>query len=115
MVVSAMLETLGCTVALADDGAAAVEAVAATPFDLVFMDIRMPGMDGLEASRRIRAARPQQYIVALTANAYPQDQQHAREAGMNAFLSKPVSLASLRSALAQCIAPGTAAGFGAAP
>lgn len=115
MVVSAMLETLGCTVALADDGAAAVEAVAATAFDLVFMDIRMPGMDGLEASRRIRAARPQQYIVALTANAYPQDQQHAREAGMNAFLSKPVSLASLRSALAQCIAPDPAAGSGAAP
>ena len=99
LVVEAMLESLGCEVVTVENGAAAVDAALSDRFDVVLLDVRMPVMDGLDAARRIRAARPDQYIVALTANVYAEDVQQALDAGMNAFLAKPVTLERLQSAL----------------
>jgi CheY-like chemotaxis protein len=91
-VITDMLEDLGCTVDLADNGAEGVEKVATTSYDLVFMDCQMPVMDGFEATRDIRnAGHTQLPIVALTANALKGDREKCLEAGMDGFVSKPVS------------------------
>ena len=97
-VVRKMLERLGVTCGVADQGAAALDALRAEPFDLVLMDLQMPVMDGLEATRRIRAELPperQPRIVALTANARASDERACREAGMDDFMAKPVRLPRL--------------------
>lgn len=99
LVVEAMFGSLDCETTTVEDGAAAVQAALDGNFDAVFLDIQMPVMDGLEAARRIRAARPQQYLVALSANAYPEDQRRAHDAGMNAFLPKPVTIERLSAIL----------------
>ena len=65
----------------------------------------MPVMDGLAASRRIRARDPQVPIIALTANAFPEDIDNTRAAGMNAHLSKPISLDQLQAVLRQYLPP----------
>ena len=65
----------------------------------------MPVMDGLEASRRIRERDPQVPIIALTANAFPEDIDNTRAAGMNAHLSKPISLDQLQAVLRQYLPP----------
>ena len=65
----------------------------------------MPVMDGLEASRRIRERDPQVPIIALTANAFPEDIANTRAAGMNAHLSKPISLDQLQAVLRQYLTP----------
>lgn len=92
-VASLHLSSLGATVESANDGRAALEMVKAGTYDIVLMDVRMPVMDGLTATRRIRALRSAQQaqvpIVALTANAFPEDQARCQEAGMNAYLAKP--------------------------
>ena len=81
------------------------------PYDLVLMDVQMPGMDGLEAARRIRAAEAESggakpaRILALTANAYPEDREAALAAGMDGFLVKPLDAERLREAIAAV--PGT--------
>ena len=103
-VAKAMLAKLGLQFQVADDGAQAVDRVKQAHFDLVLMDCQMPVMDGYEATAAIRAlpagrgaALP---IVALTANAMQGDEQLCRDAGMNGFLAKPYSLASLQATLA---------------
>ena len=103
-VAKAMLAKLGLQFQVADEGAQAVDRVRKTDFDLVLMDCQMPVMDGFEATAAIRAlpagrgaALP---IVALTANAMHGDEQLCRDAGMNGFLAKPYSLASLHATLA---------------
>jgi len=93
--VVAMLAGAGVRVEEAEDGAAAVEAVIARPFDLVLMDVRMPNMDGDEATRQIRAfeadaGRPAVPIVALTAHAMPGDRERLLASGMDGYLTKPV-------------------------
>ena len=101
----ALLGRLGYTVDLAVNGTAAVAAAAAQPYDLILMDMQMPEMDGLEATRQIRVQPgPNQsiYIIALTANAMQSDKDACSAAGMNDFLSKPFN----RESLAQCIAKG---------
>ena len=95
-----MLEAFGCDVVEVCDGLQALEAVAEQPFDLVLMDVRMPNMDGLEATRRIRAmagAPGALSIVAMTADAMPEDVNRCLAAGMNAHMSKPISQAGLLS------------------
>jgi signal transduction histidine kinase/ActR/RegA family two-component response regulator len=101
-VVLALLAKCGCTCAVAEDGAQAVDAVLREPFDLVLMDCHMPNVDGFEATRRIRrsdgpvARLP---IVALTASALNEDLARCREAGMDEVLTKPLTLAALRALL----------------
>ncbi|MBI2261817.1 MAG: response regulator [Caulobacterales bacterium] len=94
-----MLQAFGCEVIETCDGHEAVQAAAAHAFDLVLMDVRMPRMDGLEATGRIRAlpdpVRGAVPIVAMTADAMPEDVTRCLAAGMNAHLAKPVSQAAL--------------------
>ena len=75
----------------AKNGKEAVEMVESEKPDMVLMDMKMPLMDGLEATRQIRASYPDLPIVALTANAFDNDRQRALEAGCNDFVAKPVS------------------------
>ena len=75
----------------ARNGQEAVDMVNQGGFDLVLMDVKMPEMDGLEATAKIKAKYPDLPMVALTANAFESDRQLALEAGCNDFLSKPVS------------------------
>ena len=82
------------------NGKDAVAKAASEHPDLILMDLKMPVMDGLEATRQIRAAQDNVPIVAVTANAFDTDRVHAIEAGCNDFLSKPVTSA----ACLQCIA-----------
>ena len=77
----------------ARNGQEAVDIVLKGDVDLVLMDIKMPVMDGLEATRQIKKERPALPVVALTANAFDSDRQLANEAGCDAFLAKPVSSA----------------------
>ena len=96
-----MLNKLGYSVDVANNGREAVEANEANGYDLIFMDLQMPEMDGLEATRSIRKRMQdrQPYIVALTANAMDEDKTRCREAGMNDFVAKPMRLDDLRMAL----------------
>ncbi len=101
-----MIQAFGCEVVEACDGHEAVEA-AAHDLDLVLMDVRMPRMDGLEATRRIRAlpgARGAVPVVAMTADAMPEDVSRCLDAGMNAHLPKPVSQASLFAIVSRALA-----------
>ena len=82
---------------MAEDGLQAVELAGRNAYDLILMDIAMPEMDGLEATRIIRtlAGRAQVPIVALTANAFVEDKERCLAAGMNDHLAKPIVAASL--------------------
>ena len=75
----------------AKNGQEAVEMAEKHTYDIVLMDIKMPIMDGLEATKAIKEKFPDLPIIALTANAFDSDRQLALEAGCNDFLSKPVS------------------------
>jgi CheY-like chemotaxis protein len=111
LVVGAMLERLGMTVVVVHDGGEAVAALETDAFDLVLMDCQMPAMDGYEATRRIRSAghaRAQVPIVALTAHALAEDRQRCDEAGMNGYLSKPVTLHALADVLRRHLGNDTA-------
>ena len=100
----------GITPALAEDGRAAIAAVAAREFDLVLMDGSMPDVDGFEAARRIRAhevanARPRLPIVALTAHVVGASANAWRDAGMDAVLHKPFTLKALADCISQFVTP----------
>jgi signal transduction histidine kinase/ActR/RegA family two-component response regulator len=100
MVIRAMLQKLGIEATLVADGRQAVDAVAATPFDLVLMDCQMPVMDGFEATRIIRdGSESRPVIVAVTANAMAGDAERCRAAGMDDYISKPISVRELRRVL----------------
>ena len=91
------LEELGISVDSAEDGVQAVKLASSNRYDLIFMDMRMPNMDGLEATRKIRGIQhcKDTPIIAMTANAYVEDKDKCIEAGMNDFLSKPVQAADV--------------------
>ncbi len=96
-----LLEDLGLVVEVAEDGQAALEMATKSAYDLILMDMQMPRLDGLEATRRIRnqgvgSAVP---IVAMTANAFAEDRIRCLEAGMNDFLTKPVDPAVMYQVL----------------
>jgi signal transduction histidine kinase/ActR/RegA family two-component response regulator len=94
-----VLKKAGWSYELAEDGRRAVEIARAERFDLILMDCQMPGMDGFEATRRIRSSdglTPRDVpIVALTANAFEADREACRSAGMDDFLAKPFKAAEL--------------------
>ncbi len=98
-----LLERAGHRVVTARSGTEALERLAADPFDLVLMDVQMPGLDGLETTRRIRAladpGRAATPVVAVTAGALPDDARRCAAAGMNGYLTKPVDGATLRAAV----------------
>jgi len=102
-VIVGMLEKLGYSATLVQNGALAVEEFRKHPFDLVLMDIQMPVMDGLEATRLIRAEPhgSKTFIVALTANAFKEDREECLRAGMDDYLPKPVKFALLGKIIAQ--------------
>jgi CheY-like chemotaxis protein len=95
----AMLAPTGVTYEVAADGAEAVEAMRRRPADLVLMDIQMPVMDGLEATRRIRAISQGVKVIALTANAREADRETYLAAGMNGYLAKPIRVDDLYAVL----------------
>ena len=102
IVAMGILRKLGCQTELAADGEAAANSVAANSFDIVLMDVHMPVVDGLEATRRIRrmpTARSSVPIVALTASATQEDRAACMAAGMNDCLTKPIEIQALQQVL----------------
>lgn len=100
----AALARMGCTADVALDGHEALKAAKATRYDAILMDVQMPGMDGLEATRQIRqwereTGTPVVRIIALTANALAGDRDICLKAGMDDYLSKPIRLETLRNLL----------------
>ena len=115
-VVSMILSSLDVDLSVVENGALAVEAIAAGRFDLILMDVQMPVLDGLSATRQIRAmelaeARPHTPIISLTANAMPDDVVRSLEAGSDLHLAKPVRPDALIGAILRLTnpEPGTAA------
>ncbi|MCR5873960.1 response regulator [Phenylobacterium sp. J426] len=102
----ALLTREGCTVEHAVGGEEALAAARAQVFDLVLMDMRMPGLSGEETARRMRADGVAAPIVALTANAFDDDRRACLAAGMDDFLVKPLSPDALRAILLRWTGPG---------
>jgi CheY-like chemotaxis protein len=102
-----MLDEAGLVADIAVDGQQAVEAVGKGRYDLILMDMQMPVMDGLSATRAIRALSgvAQVPIVAMTANAYDEDRQRCVAAGMTDFVAKPVEPALFFAALLRNLSP----------
>lgn len=105
--VEAMLSGEGHELLIADDGARAIQAFASDErIDLILMDVQMPGMDGIEATRRIRVSGPRGGaipILALTANAFAADLAACRAAGMNEVVTKPIAREALLGAIARAL------------
>ena len=96
------LKQMGCAlVEEAQNGLQALYLVRSKPFDVILMDIQMPEMDGLEATRALRqlALAPQPVVIAMTANAFSEDRQACLDAGMDYFLAKPIKLGVLKAAI----------------
>lgn len=110
LVAKGMLGKLGCDVTICSHGAEALEELEHARFDLVLMDCNMPVMDGYEATRRIRRSGrwPHLPIVALTANAMPDERERCRAAGMSDYLAKPFRRDELLGVLDQWIPPAPA-------
>jgi CheY-like chemotaxis protein len=98
-----MLKRLGYEADVASNGIQALDAAREQPYDVILMDVQMPEMDGLEATRNIRIRQNgtshQPYIIAMTAAAMELDREKCLEAGMNDFVSKPATLEDLQRAI----------------
>ena len=123
LVITSMLEACGFDPDVAEDGRAGLEAFIAARPDLILMDLSMPGMNGLDATAAIRVHERESGalrcpVIALTANAMPGDREDCRTAGMDGFLSKPVTMADVETLLerwlpqAETSSPGRAVEFG---
>jgi signal transduction histidine kinase len=112
VIVDTLLSEMGFSVDLAENGRQGIDAFLEKAYDLIFMDIRMPVMDGLSAAREIRGIEaewassgapggrpPRVPIIAMTANAMREDRELTREAGMDGHISKPIDLKEIRSVL----------------
>ncbi len=111
-----LLEKLGCTVTVVANGREAVAVASAAPFDIILMDIHMPELDGLEATRMLRQHGLRAPVFALTASVLGESSAACRDAGMDGFLSKPIRSAEIAALLAQLgyAAGAVDAGSGAA-
>ena len=111
-----LCDVAGMDVTPADDGQAALDRLAAAAFDIVLMDIRMPGMDGLQATRLIRAnaALARLPVIAMTAHALPGDRDKSRAAGMNDHVCKPFEPAQLFETMLRWLTPVASSGAPAA-
>lgn len=101
-----ILQSVDCEITMAEDGLAALEACDRTTFDVVFMDVRMPELDGRETTRRLRAGNGPNAavpVIAVTADTAPEDIAACTAAGMNYFVSKPLTPGSLLGALSQVL------------
>lgn len=117
MLARTLLSRWGHAVQLAENGQQAVDLFPGTHWDLILMDIQMPVMGGLEATRLIRTMETGSRhtpIIAVTANATPADQQACQDAGMDDFLTKPLSTSALKEILTRhgqttssCVSRGT--------
>ncbi|SIO39489.1 hybrid sensor histidine kinase/response regulator [Halodesulfovibrio marinisediminis] len=96
-VIREILEYLGVTVTIAKDGNSAIELLSICAYDLVLMDIQLPGMDGFETTKRVREdlELTELPVIAMTAHALKEDREKAAQAGMNGYLTKPVELDAL--------------------
>lgn len=104
IVIQEFLRLFGLECIFAENGREAIECLSAQPVDLVFMDVQMPEIDGLQATRRIRQGQAGDKmkdcpIIALTAHIHPEDRQQCLEAGMQDYLSKPIVMEALARAL----------------
>ncbi len=99
------LRNLGLRADCVADGTEVLAACESIDYDLILMDVHMPSMDGLEATRRLRldSARPQPYIIAVTANATVHDRQECLDAGMDDYIAKPYRIRDLRKAIEQYV------------
>ena len=107
LVFSKLVQNLRLKVTIAHNGREAVEHASSSTFDVIFMDMRMPEMDGLEATRKIRALdgpRAGIRIIALTANAFADDIKACRDAGMDDFIAKPLRKKTLVEKLTKIVA-----------
>jgi CheY-like chemotaxis protein len=107
----ALLEREGCTVDRVQTGPQALEAATTQGYDLILLDLRMPGMDGLQVARAVREAGVRTPIAALTADAFEDTRRMCLDAGMDDFLTKPLDSSALRAVLAR----HTSAGFTQTP
>lgn len=102
-IATAVLESFGASIDVVDNGKEGVEAFLKKDYSLILMDVRMPIMDGLEATRRIRASKKHDClsvpIIAMTANAMMEDRIASREAGMNGHIAKPLDMTELKQIL----------------
>lgn len=96
-----ILEKFGYKVDLANNGQESIEAAAYKDFDLILMDMQMPIVDGVEATKIIRSRFPEKnmQIYAMTANAFPEDKQKCFDAGMDGFVAKPITIKEIQSIL----------------
>ena len=112
-----MLRKLGIRAEVVADGAEAVRALESTPYDLVFMDVQMPVMNGFEATEKIRSSEslvcnPAVPIIAMTAHAMQEARDKCLEAGMNDYVSKPLSSQALADVISRWLPSFSAGGAG---
>jgi len=105
--VLSLLKKLGQKTRLGDNGVKAVEMIAADDCDPVFMDLQMPEMDGIEATKSVRklSLKKQPRIIALTANTYEAARERCIADGMNGFIAKPFRLADIRREISEACLP----------
>jgi CheY-like chemotaxis protein len=104
-----ILEKMGYRIDVAANGLEVLDALRRRPYDAILMDVQMPEMDGLETTRQIRGEWPagsQPRIIAMTANAMQGDREAYLAAGMDDYVSKPIRIHELQSALERCAAAG---------
>ena len=104
--IQVILQALDCELTMAEDGLAALKACEAGVFDVIFMDVRMPELDGRETTRRLRAGHGPNVatpVIAVTADTAPEDIAACLDAGMNHFVAKPLTPAVLLAALSEAL------------